>query len=427
MDTIFALASARGKAGIAVIRISGPLAHEAGRILGGPLPRARQAAVRCLRDEHGEVLDQALVLAFAAGQSFTGEDVVELHLHGGTAVVYAVQRRLTGLEGLRPAEAGEFSRRALENERLDLAQIEGLGDLIEAETEAQRRQAARVFSGRMGEKVDEWRDKLVRAMALLEATIDFADEEVPEDVFPEVLGILQHLSAEMSRQVAGAQTAERLRDGFEVAIVGPPNVGKSTLLNYLAGREAAITSELAGTTRDVIEVHMDLSGLPVSFLDTAGVRDDPDEIEKIGIARTMERADAADLRVFLGVTGCGTVGIAREPDDICVAGKSDLPGAGKGVSGLTGKGVDKLVGKIVDVLSERVAEVGVAINQRHADMLGSAVGCLARTRTEITGAGQVEIAAEELRHAAVALDSVVGRLGVEDVLEEIFARFCIGK
>ena len=291
MDTIFALASARGKAGVAVFRISGPRAFEAVVALSGPLPEVRRAALRRLSWQ-GDVLDEALVLLFAEGQSFTGEAVAELQVHGSLAVTLGVAKALSEV-GLRMAEPGEFSRRALENGRMDLAQIEGLADLIDAETEMQRRQAMRVLSGAIGRRTEGWRVKLIRAAALVEAVIDFADEDVPVDVGPEVRALLDTVLGELRAEVAGSYMSERMRDGFEVAIVGAPNAGKSTLLNALAGRDAAITSDLAGTTRDVIEVRMNLAGLPVTVLDTAGLRQGLDPIEEIGIARGVARAALA--------------------------------------------------------------------------------------------------------------------------------------
>ena len=285
MDTIFALSSAQGKAGVAVLRVSGPRAFDVCLALCGSLPELRCASVRTLRDANGERLDQALVLRFAAGSSFTGEDSVEFQTHGSVAVTSAVMAELSRFNDLRIAEPGEFTRRALDNGSLDAAQVEGLADLIDAETEAQRKQALRVLSGDLGNKAEKWRRDLIRSVALLEATIDFADEEVPVDVSAEVSTLVNGVRQQLQTEVAGIAVAERIRSGFEVAIVGAPNVGKSTLLNALAGRDAAITSELAGTTRDVIEVRMDLKGLPVTVLDTAGLRETDDQIEAMGVVR----------------------------------------------------------------------------------------------------------------------------------------------
>ncbi len=427
MHTIYAQASARGKAGVAVIRVSGPHAHDVGRKLAGTLPRSRVAALRALRSPSGDVLDEALVLVFDRGASFTGEDVVEFHIHGGAAVAAILLRTLGELDGLRPAEPGEFTRRALENDHLDLSQVEGLGDLIEAETEAQRRQAMNVYSGRLRLKIDSWRSLLIRAAALMATAIDFADEDVPDNVTPEVRELLDALRRELEVEIAGTSVAERLRNGFEIAIIGPPNAGKSTLLNWLAGREAAITSELAGTTRDVIEVHMDIDGLPVTFLDTAGLRESEDRIERIGVERSMTRARQADLRVYLTLDGTVDGSLISE-EDITVIGKADLRARSDGVSGRTGKGVDALIGEISTILERRVAGIGHAIRERHRISLQSAVVSLQSALMETASEQvRVEVAAEEIRNAMGALDSVVGRTGVEDILDEVFSRFCIGK
>ncbi len=400
MDTIFALASARGKAGVSVIRISGPRAHDAMVRLAGDLPEARKASLRTLHESGGAVLDEALILRFDAGHSFTGEDSGELQVHGSAAVVNAVIRELSQLDGLRLAEPGEFTRRALENDRLDLARVEGLADLIDAETEAQRKQALRVFSGALGEKAEAWRRDLIRAAALIEATIDFADEDVPVDVRPEVESLLEGVIGELSRELEGVGAAERVRDGFEVALVGAPNTGKSTLLNYLAGREAAITSEVAGTTRDVIEVRMDIQGIPVTLLDTAGLRETGDAVESIGVERTLQRAGQADLR-----------GASAD-----------------GVSGITGQGVRPMLAQIAAQLEGRVARVGVAIKERHRMAITRALGGLTATRPLLADLpDSADLAAEELRGAIAALDSLVGRVDVEHILDEIFASFCIGK
>ncbi|GKY86451.1 tRNA uridine-5-carboxymethylaminomethyl(34) synthesis GTPase MnmE [Sinisalibacter aestuarii] len=426
MDTVFALASARGRAGVAVIRVSGPLALDAGIALCGSLPGSR--GLRTLVDASGEVLDEALVLVFGEGHSFTGEAVVEFQVHGSTAVTDALLRRLGEIAGLRLAEPGEFTRRALENGRLDLAQVEGLADLIDAETEAQRMQAQRVLSGALGKKADEWRRDLIRAAALLEATIDFADEEVPVDVSPEVTALIDRVQQSLATERDGVGIAERIRDGFEVAIVGPPNAGKSTLLNALAGREAAITSEMAGTTRDVIEVRMDLGGLPVTVLDTAGLRATDDLVEGIGIKRAVERAGAADLRVFLLSDGEAPYGMEPGPDDIVVQGKADLGRQGFAVSGRTGAGLDELVSRIQKVLSARAAHAGTAIRERHRLAIIRASEALENARIEVSGGpDRAELAAEELRSAVRALDSLVGRVDVENILDEIFASFCLGK
>lgn len=423
MDTIFALASGRGKAGVSVIRMSGPAAPSVLTSMAGDVPE-RAAALRRLWHD-GVMLDEALVLYFPKPASFTGEDVVELQLHGSPATVAAVSYALGTFEGVRQAEAGEFTRRALENEKLDLAQIEGLADLIEAETEAQRKQALRVFSGAIGVKTTLWRQQLVRAAALIEATIDFADEEVPTNVMPEVEQLVASVLKDLRNESDGAIAAERIRDGFEVAIVGPPNVGKSTLLNALAGRDAAITSEVAGTTRDVLEVRMDLSGLPVTFLDTAGLRETDDQVEAIGVALALSRAQSADLRLILCDAGEAPA-LPPVDDDLVVMPKSDL---GNGdFSALTGEGVTELVARVTKILAARVSSPSIAIRARHKTALDNAILSLELALDQITtGAGLPELVADELRTSVRALDSLVGQIGVEDLLDEIFASFCIGK
>lgn len=426
MDTIFALATAQGRSGVAVVRLSGPCAVKAAARLMLSVPNIR--GLRTLRDPAGEVLDKALVLRFAKGRSFTGEEVVELHLHGSPAVVSVVLRILGDDRNLRQADPGEFTRRALENGALDLAQVEGLADLIDAETEGQRRQAVRVFSGALGKLAENWRADMIRAAALLEATIDFADEDVPVNVIPEVLDLIQRVKYAMQRESDGVRIAERIRDGFEVAIIGAPNVGKSTLLNRLAGRDVAITSEIAGTTRDVIEVRLDLDGLAVTLLDTAGLRDTDDEIESIGVARARHRASQADLRVYMMLPGD-----QRPPElvygDIIVQAKADLmKDAGLAVSGITGAGVDALIGEISAVLQGRVAGAGVAMRERHRIAMMRSVDSLDLVEAALlSDTGMVDLIAEELRNAIRAVDSLVGRVDVEHVLDEIFSSFCIGK
>lgn len=429
MDTIFARATARGKAGVSIIRISGSKAKDVALSLCNSLPDERVAGLRILKDSDDLILDEALVLWFSSGHSFTGEDVVELHIHGSVAITNSIEKVLGRIDGLRLAEPGEFTRRALENNRLDLTQVEGLADLIDAETEWQRRQALDVFSGALGKKTHVWRNKLIRAAALLEATIDFVEEDVPVDVFPEVEALIDEVIESLSSEADGAPIAERIRDGFEVAIVGPPNVGKSTLLNALAGRQAAITSEIAGTTRDVIEVRMDLQGLPVTFLDTAGIRESTDVVEIAGIELAKKRAEMADLRVFLGdgVTVYG--GLKYIKDDILISAKGDLSNSGPdSVSGLTGKGIDRLINQIGNILENRAVHAKSAIGERHRKAVGQAIESLNLARDYLTKTPEgPEIIAQELRAACMALDSLVGRIDVEVVLDEVFSRFCIGK
>ncbi|GLT08565.1 tRNA modification GTPase MnmE [Sulfitobacter porphyrae] len=428
MDTIFAQATVMGRAGVAVVRVSGPDAFAIGESLAGSLPEPRRSAVRNLHGPDGSLLDQSLVLRFAGPQSFTGEDVVEFHLHGSIAVIRAVLRCLGAFPNTRLAEPGEFSRRALENGRLDLVQIEGLGDLIDAETEAQRKQAMLGFSGKLGERVEQWRLDLIRSAALLTVTIDFADEDVPIDVTPEVTALLQGVMQGIDAEIAGVGAAERIRMGFEVAIIGPANAGKSTLLNALAGRDAAITSEVAGTTRDVIEVRMDIGGLPVTFLDTAGLRETEDSVEKIGVQRAVARSEAADLRVFLCEEDEKLM-VQPLPDDIQVRPKADMRQDKAGaISGRTGEGLSALIQKIQSILEGRVQNAGLATQERHRVALLHARESLQSAIVMASGgADQYDFAAEELRLAIQALESLIGRVDVENFLDEIFANFCIGK
>ena len=427
MDTIFALATARGKAGVAVVRISGPLAHDAVAEFCA-VPKVRQAGLRRLIWQ-GEVLDEAVVLLFATGASFTGEPSAELQLHGSIAVVARVLQALAAIEGLRMAEAGEFTRRALENGQLDLTQVEGLADLIDAETEAQRKQALRVLSGALGRRVEVWRLDLVRAAALIEATIEFADEDVPLDVAPEVCALIDTLLVQLRSELDGARAAERIRDGYEVAIVGAPNAGKSTLLNALAGREAAITSEIAGTTRDVIEVRMDIAGLSVTLLDTAGLRDSVDVVERIGVERALARAQQADLRIFLQADPDEVLMLLPDADDLVVLGKADIrEGNALAVSGKTGAGIDWLLGEIAARLLTRAASAGLLIRERQRIAMQVAVSGLESARSRMAQAQNLpELIAADLRVSMRALEVMVGRIDVENLLDEIFSSFCIGK
>ncbi len=427
MDTIFALASAPGKAGISIVRLSGPLAINVAEKLTKSKLKEKRPNLRVIYDSDNHFIDQALILIFSKPYSFTGENVVEFHLHGSSAVVSSVIKLLGNFKGLRSAEAGEFTRCALDNGKLDLAQVEGLADLIEAETDAQHKQAARIFNGALGEKTKEWRAKLVKAGALLVATLDFADEEVPEEVTPEVEKLINMVLSDLDKQIIGVQTAERIRSGFEVAIVGAPNLGKSTLLNYLVGRDAAITSNVSGTTRDIIEVKLDLRGLPVTILDTAGIRISDDKLEEIGISRALERSSLSDLRIVLTEDGEYPSGLKkRDTDIICIA-KDDQGNRG-GVSGKTGAGIDRLKNNIWDILNDKAQYVGIATRERHKSSMVNAKKFLVNAIVSLRdGPEYYDITAEEIRAATSALDSLIGRIGVEDVLDEVFSSFCLGK
>jgi tRNA modification GTPase len=427
VDTIFALATARGKAGVAIVRVSGDRALDVAAHLGvqGLVPRKVS-----LRDlvVSGTVIDTGLVILFTANASFTGETVVEFQIHGSEAVVAALLTELSALPGVRLANPGEFTRRALENGVMDLTQIEALADLIDAETEAQRRQAQRVLSGEMGKRAAVWRESLIRAAALIEVTIDFADEDVPVDVTPEVRKIVEDLCDAFDSELSNSRGAERIRAGFEVAIVGAPNVGKSSLFNALVGRNAAITSPVAGTTRDVIEARLDIAGFPVTLLDTAGIRETDDEIERIGVERALERASHADLRIRL-VASDGDIGSYQTgPEDLVVWTKSDLVPREGAISSETGEGLERLRDLMAERLRGKVSGSGLLIRERHRAAIGSALSSMVSARDLLYTSNQsLELVASDIRSAGHALDVLVGRIGVEDLLDQIFSSFCIGK
>lgn len=428
MDTIFALATAHGKAGVAVIRISGPQSLVAINKLTELDIVLRKPCLRNIYDLNAGFLDQALILSFIAPASFTGEDVVEIHLHGSVSVVQAVLKVLGADLGLRMADPGEFTRRALDNGKLDIAQVEGLADLLDAETEAQRKQAQRVLAGDLGNTVNRWRSDIIRACALLEATIDFADEDVPVDVTSEVRELLAKVLRSLENEIKGVLVAERIRSGFEVAIVGAPNVGKSTLLNYLAGRKAALTSEIAGTTRDVIEVRMDLSGLPVTLLDTAGVRDTDDFVEGLGIELALERANSADVIIVLTDDGAIPPGINNDDNVLIFKPKCDDGKEIRGLSGVTGAGVDRLISEVTERLSSQSSNVGIATRERHRFSMAQAKSYLDAAMLILElGPDHYEICVAEIRSAISSLDGLMGRIDVESVLDEIFSSFCLGK
>lgn len=430
-ETIFAPATAKGKSAVAIIRISGAKTATVLIDLIGSVPQERVLSLRRLKHpQSGEFLDQAMVVFFPNGQSYTGEEAAELHIHGGRATLNAVANCLLE-EGLRMAEPGEFTLRALQNGKMDLAQVEGLVDLIAAETETQRKQAHLAHDGTVTKASSGWKKDLTYCLALLETEIEFSEEDLPPNVKNQARNVILQLQETLKGEVGGVDIAERLREGFEVAIIGQPNSGKSTLLNYLAGREAAITSNYAGTTRDVLEVYMELEGLPVCFLDTAGIRDSSDPIEKIGIERTKTRARDADIRIFLlEENGQIFPEIECREGDLELRAKADLimETQSRGISGLTGQGVDLMLQDISRVLENRIAKVGVATNARHHQAISQSLEHLVKAYSELGRENcRDEIVAEDLRQAIRALETITGTIDIEQVLGEIFANFCIGK
>ena len=427
MDTIYAVSTAPGKSGISVVRISGNKSSKIALELLGKYPSPRLANLVVIKDQTGELIDTGLAIYFKSPASFTGEDILELHVHGSISVISALLKRLSVFEGVRLAEPGEFTRRALNNNKLDLSQAEGLADLIDAETEVQRKQAQRVLSGELGQMAQVWRSDLIRAAALMEATIDFVDEEVPEDVYPEIAELLVKTKVALQSEANGVIFAERIRSGFEVVILGRPNVGKSSLLNMLAGREAAITSRIEGTTRDIVEVRMDLGGIPVTLLDTAGIRDTEDEIEGLGIDRALARSQDADLILVLTDDGDVPDVVKTFNEYIVVYTKGDVTGKEGAVSVITGKGIAELVNQISLLLRKKSSSVGVASRERHRTVLRKAVVDLETVLEMIDCNEQAEFIADGIRSAVLSLDSLIGSVGVEDLLDEIFSSFCLGK
>jgi tRNA modification GTPase len=450
-DTIFALSTAPGRAGIGIVRLSGPAAGAALEALAGaPRPAPRVAQLRRLVDPESQVeLDRALVLWFAGPASFTGEDLVELHLHGGRAVAAAVIDTLSRRPGLRPAEPGEFTRRAFDNGKLDLSEVEGLADLIDAETDAQRRQALRQMTGGLSRLTEGWRARLLTGLAHLEAAIDFPEDDLPGGLMDDARTVAAELSGEIGRHLADQGRGERLREGLQIAIVGPPNSGKSSLLNALAKRDVAIVSELAGTTRDVIEVHLDLGGYPVTLADTAGLRTlgevDGDAIEQEGMRRARGRAAEADLKLAVfDVTAWPCLdpeALAMvDQDTLAVLNKIDLrpgsldePGPAAlrdrpsfAISARSGEGLDRLLKEIERRVVDSLGITGAAPAVTRARHRKALEGCRAALE-RVAGAELPELAAEDLRLASRALGRITGRIDVEDVLDVVFRGFCIGK
>ncbi|MBR0712231.1 tRNA uridine-5-carboxymethylaminomethyl(34) synthesis GTPase MnmE [Bradyrhizobium liaoningense] len=443
-QTIFALSSGRAPSAIAVVRVSGSQAGLVLTTLAGQSPAPRQASRRLLRDGAGQPIDDAVVLWFPGPGSATGEDIAEFHVHGGRAVLAALLAAISVIPNTRAAEPGEFTRRAFENGKLDLTEAEGLDDLIHADTDRQRRQALRQLQGLLGDRARDWRERIIEASALIEAGIDFSDEgDVPAELRAPAVKAIEALHDEIANVLAAQGHSERLRDGLVVAIAGEPNVGKSTLMNQLARRDVAIVSPHAGTTRDVIEVQLDLDGYPVTVIDTAGIRETDDPVEQEGVRRARARAEDADLVLWL-VEGEGPVGpeamrsLRTSEDDRSssvwiVRNKIDLGGVGGsepgefGISASRGDGIPELVAALVKFAASffGTTEGALVTRARQRDLLRQASGSLRRS-LELVEEGE-ELAAEELRAAAYALGRLLGRVDVEDVLGAIFQKFCIGK
>jgi tRNA modification GTPase len=439
-DTIFALSSGQLPAAIAVIRISGPKARVGLETFGVKLPEPRRAARAQLVDpDSRETLDDALALWFQGPKSETGEDMVELHLHGGRAILAKVFSMLGGLPGFRPAEAGEFTKRAVLNGKMDLANAEGLGDLVSAETEAQRRQAMHQYQGALSKKVEAWREQLIEAMALIEANLDFSDEaDVPVNLIAPATRVASEMLSEIEAALADARRGERLREGFSVAIAGAPNAGKSTLINALAQRDVAIVSDIPGTTRDAIEVALDLNGVPVVLIDTAGIRETSDPIEMEGVRRAMARAEAADLVLLLETSDGAPISLPVRGDQTIwrIRTKSDLIDSDSkrslnrqdslSISAKTGAGLEELLKRLSKEAERFAGEPALVTRERQRVALREAAERIS-SALMLTKPGQEELFAEELRLAARSLGRITGRVDVEDVLDKIFSSFCIGK
>ena len=445
-ETIFALASGAGRAGVAVLRLSGRASAEVcRRLTGGEPPPARQARLVAMTDpQDGELIDRGLVLWFPGPNSFTGEDVLELHVHGGPAVLSALLDAFSKVEAVRPAEPGEFSRRAFLNDKMDLTAAEGLADLVAAETRQQARQARRQMDGALGRLYDGWHGKLLEALALVEAEIDFApEEEVPDGLMAEILPKMRDLLADIETHLAEGQRGERLRSGLRVALIGPPNAGKSSLLNRLATRDVAIVTDIPGTTRDVLETPLDLGGYPVVLADMAGLRASDDPVERLGVERARAEAKDADIRLAL-FDGARWPEIDPETeslidqDTVIALNKADLlePDAVYGIAGAdalllschSGQGIDRLVERLSNLAAGAMApgDAPVLTRARHRRALAEVAMALDRI-DQAPPSPELALIAEDLRIAMQSMGRITGRVGVEDVLDQIFSTFCIGK
>jgi len=448
-QTIFALSSGRPPSAISIVRVSGSHAGTALISLAGRIPSPRMATRALLWNADRQPIDDAVVLWFPGPASATGEDIAEFHVHGGRAVLAALFAALSAFADIRPAEPGEFTRRAFENGKLDLTEAEGLDDLIRADTDRQRRQALRQLKGLLGDKARDWRAQIIEASALIEAGIDFSDEgDVPAELIAPAVAKIRTLLDEIQEVLAAQDRSERLREGLVVAIAGPPNVGKSTLMNQLARREVAIVSPHAGTTRDIIEVQLDIDGYPVTVIDTAGIRETDDPVEREGVRRARARAAEADLVLWMidaqheqspqqGAAPTWTVrnkidldavrADSPKPSQAAASGKERRLGSDFGISASRGDGIPEVISALVAFARDYLGsgEDGLISRARQRKLLQETAGSLQRGM-EVVGKGE-ELAAEELRAAAHSLGRLLGRVDVEDILDTIFREFCVGK
>ena len=435
--TIFALSTPPGISAVAIIRISGPDSFKAvGRLLGKKKPfkpvvsHIRKVHLRKIFSIEGRLLDRGLVILFEKGRSFTGEDMAELQLHGSHIVVGTVLESLAGLGYARLAKPGEFTKKALENNKITLSEVEGLSDLLVAETEAQQEQALNIYSGSLSEKINGWKERTTKILSVVEASIDFSDEVDSYRLVNSLIHDLEILETELIEEKEGFKLAESIRGGFEVALVGKPNVGKSTLLNGLAKRKLAITSEITGTTRDIIELRYNLDGLPVTFLDTAGIRHTNDKIEKIGVINSIDRVNNSDVRVFLtnDKEEIRSFGVKYLKSDIVLRPKGDLPGSEPSISGKTGKGFEDLLRNLKKIFGDKVRKASTITRTRHLEKIVSSLDHLRTIRVYMEEKNyENEIIAEELRTILRNFDGLLGGVNTEEILGEIFTSFCICK
>ena len=432
--TIFAVSTPQGVSAISIIRISGPESFKAAdklfRLDKSVSLEMRKTYLRKVFSKTGRLLDECLVIFFEKGKSFTGENMVELHLHGSHIVVKTVLESLSELNYLKQAEAGEFTKKALENNKLNLFEVEGLSDLLVAETEAQQKQALNTYSGVMSKKIEGWKNIITKMLSLVEASIDFSEEVNNNDIVNSIRPYLKDLQKELNSEKDGFKAAESIRDGFEVAFVGKPNVGKSTILNRLARRNLSITSEISGTTRDIIELRFNLNGIPITFLDTAGIRYTKNKIEKIGVSNTIDRVNNSDIRVFLteNKEEIKSYGVNFLDSDLIIRPKGDIFGSEPSISGKTGKGFDFLLERLKVNFQKKIKQASLISRTRHLEKVVWSLKHLKKIATHMDNdCFEIEIIAEEFRNILRNFDGLLGLVDTEDILGEIFSNFCIGK